>query len=188
MIQSIKRGEVDVVLAWHPDRLHRQLRELVGFIDVVNDHGVGVESVRAGVYDRSTPSGRMQAAIAGAVAQHESEHKSDRIRRKLEANAAEGRHHGGSRPYGWNDDRITLHSGESTVVRKAVRLALSGMSMRGVARELNASGARTATGRAWIAVTVRDMLLRRSALAMQAFESTRARRLGWSGIGSRSSR
>src|SRR4051812_2192253 len=45
MLESVRRHGVDVIVAWHPDRLHRQTRELVGFIDTVNDAEVRVETV-----------------------------------------------------------------------------------------------------------------------------------------------
>ena len=160
MLQAVRDERIDTIVAWHPDRLHRQTRELVGFIDLVNEHGINVETVTAGRYDLSTPAGRMNARIVGSVAEYESEHKSERIRRKLEANAAEGKHHGGSRPFGWCEDRVTVDTGEAEAVCEAARLILSGESVKGTARALTAAGYRTSTGREWRDVTVRDMLLR----------------------------
>lgn len=160
MLQAVQDGRIDVIVAWHPDRLHRQTRELVGFIDLINDHGVTVETVTAGRYDLSTPAGRMNARIVGSVAEYESEHKSERIRRKLEDNAAKGLHHGGSRPYGWCDDRVTVNPAEADAVTEAAQMLLGGESVKGVARSLNASGYHTSTGRPWRDVTVREMLLR----------------------------
>jgi site-specific DNA recombinase len=161
MLDAVREGRINTIVAWHPDRLHRQTRELVPFIDLVNTHGVHVETVTAGKYDLSTPSGRMNARIVGSVAEYESEHRAERIRRKLEANAADGKHHGGSRPYGWQeDDRTKLIESEAVVVRKAAALLLAGDSVRSIARTLNAAGHTTATGKPWRDVNVRDMLLR----------------------------
>ncbi|MCV7401306.1 recombinase family protein [Mycobacterium fragae] len=160
MLDAIKAGEINVIVAWHPDRLHRQTRELVPFIDLINEYGVRVETVTAGRYDLSTPSGRMNARIVGSVAEYESEHKAERVRRKLEANAAEGLNHGGSRPYGWTVDRKALDPAEVVVVRDAAERVLAGESVKAIARVLNGAGHRTATGREWRDVTVRDMLLR----------------------------
>uniref|UniRef100_A0A5Q5BMG6 Recombinase n=1 Tax=Mycobacterium sp. (strain MCS) TaxID=164756 RepID=A0A5Q5BMG6_MYCSS len=160
MLDAIRAGEINGIVAWHPDRLHRQTRELVPFIDLVNEFGVTVETVTAGAYDLTTPSGRMNARIVGSVAEFESEHKSERIRRKLEANAAEGRHHGGSRPYGWLDDRVSIHPTEAAVVREAAARVLAGESVKSIARALNAAGHTTSTGRPWRDVNVRDMLVR----------------------------
>ena len=160
MLEAVKAREINVIVAWHPDRLHRQMRELVPFIDVVTEYSVKVETVTAGHYDLSTPSGQMQAHMLGSVAQYESEHKSERIRRKMDANAAAGINHGGMRPYGWAADRTTLDPSEAAVVRDAADRVLAGESVRGIARDLNAAGHRSATGRPWRDVTVRDMLLR----------------------------
>lgn len=160
MLQAVKDGRINTIVAWHPDRLHRQTRELVPFIDLINERGVAVETVTAGTYDLSTPAGRMNARIVGSVAEYESEHKSERIRRKLQANAAEGKHHGGSRPYGWNDDRITVKPDEAAAVKEAADMILTGESVKGTARALNEAGYRTSTGKPWRDINVREMLLR----------------------------
>jgi DNA invertase Pin-like site-specific DNA recombinase len=166
MLDTIRAGKIDIIVAWHPDRLHRQTRELVSFIDLVNLHGVRIETVTAGPYDLSTPSGRVSARILGSVAEFESEHKSARIRRKLEANAAEGRQHGGSRPYGWyNDDRgrgryCTVNQEEAAIVREATARVIAGESIRGITRAFNEAGHTTSTGISWRDVHVRKMIMR----------------------------
>jgi site-specific DNA recombinase len=160
MLEAVSEGKINTIVAWHPDRLHRQTRELVPFIDLVNTHGVHVETVTAGIYDLSTPSGRMNARIVGSVAEFESEHKAERIRRKLEENAAKGKHHGGVRPYGWRDDRVTIIEEEAAVVREAAAMLLAGQSIKAIVRALNAAGHTTSTGKPWIDVSVRDMLMR----------------------------
>src|SRR5262245_50374036 len=82
LVERVRAGEVKAVVAWHPDRLHRSPKELETFIDVVAAAKAKVVTVTAGAYDLATPSGRMTARVVGAVARHESEHKSERIRRK----------------------------------------------------------------------------------------------------------
>ncbi|MEN4399602.1 recombinase family protein [Mycolicibacterium conceptionense] len=160
MLDAIRDRKIDAVVAWHPDRLHRQLRELVNFIDLVDEFGVHIETVTAGKYDLSSASGRMQAKMLGTVAEFESEHKSERIRRKLEQNAANGIHHGGSRPFGWLEDRVTLDPAEAAVVREATQRILAGESVKGIARTLNDLGHLSSVGKPWRDVTVRTMLLR----------------------------
>ena len=160
LLAAIRERRINAVVSWHPDRLHRQLRELVAFIDLVDEYDVHVETCSAGKYDLSTASGRMQAKMLGTVAEFESEHKSERIRRKLEQNAATGRHHGGSRPFGWRDDRVTLDPVEAEVVREAAQLLLGGEPVNSIARILNERGHVTSVGRPWRDVTVRTMLRR----------------------------
>ncbi len=102
MLDAVRGGLVDGIVAWHPDRLHRSPRELEDFLTLVEQHRLTIETVRAGAWDLSTPSGRMTARILGSVARGESEHKSDRVRRALEQHAELGRPHGRV-AYGWQD-------------------------------------------------------------------------------------
>ncbi|MGH3495226.1 MAG: recombinase family protein, partial [Sciscionella sp.] len=48
LLAAIGDQLVDVVVAWHPDRLHRSPVELEEFISLVERTGVTVETVRAG--------------------------------------------------------------------------------------------------------------------------------------------
>ena len=74
--------------------------------------------MQGGDYDLANASGRMTARIIGAVARHESEHKSERIRRKqLELAEAGKLSGGGRRPYGYQTDRMTVVEAEAAVIR-----------------------------------------------------------------------
>jgi DNA invertase Pin-like site-specific DNA recombinase len=160
MLADVAAGKINIIVAWHPDRLHRQMRELLPFIDFVNKHGVGVETVTAGKYDLSTPSGRLNARLLGDVAQYESEHRSERVRAKLKQNAENGVIHGGSRPYGWKKDRVTLDPKEAAVVRDCVARALAGQSIRSITRHLNDQGILSSRGLTWRDIHVKHMILR----------------------------
>lgn len=160
LLEDVRAGRVARIVAWHPDRLHRSPVELEAFIDLVEGSGCRVETVRSGAVDLSTPSGRLNARVLGGFARYESEHKSDRVRSKLAQNAEAGRHHGGSRPYGWEPDRVTVDVAEAGHVRRAAQLVLAGNSVKAAARALNAEGSRTSIGREWSGVTVRSLLLR----------------------------
>ncbi|MEP6761661.1 MAG: recombinase family protein [Sporichthyaceae bacterium] len=160
LLEDIRTGRIDGVIAWHGDRLHRSPTELERFIDLIEATGCQVETVQSGPIDLATPSGRLNARVVGAFARYESEHKSARVRRKLEQNAIDGKHHGGSRPYGWRDDRITVRLDEAAVVRTAADLLVAGNSVKAIVRALNNVGARNTRGGAWRDVTVRSMLLR----------------------------
>ena len=68
------------MVAWHPDRLHRSPRELEAFIQLLERTRCTVETVQAGHWDLSTPTGRMTARQIGEVGRYESEHRADRVR------------------------------------------------------------------------------------------------------------
>jgi len=55
---AVESGEINAVVAWHPDRLHRSPKELERFIDIVQSRRVAVQTVTAGEVDLSTATGR----------------------------------------------------------------------------------------------------------------------------------
>ena len=159
LLDAIGRGDVDAVVAWHPDRLHRSPRELERFIDLVEHHRVHVATVQGGQYDLSTAAGRMTARVVGAVARHESEHKSERQRAKAAQLAAAGAvPGGGTRPYGYDTDRVTVRLDEAAVIRDAARRVLAGESLRGICADLNARQVSTVTGTPWSTTVLRRVL------------------------------
>lgn len=162
MLDAIRAGRVEAVLAWHTDRLHRSPIELETYISACNDgRDVPTHTVQAGPLDLSSPSGRMVARQLGAVARYESEHRSERVRRAFLQNAQQGRRAGGPRPFGYEDDGVTVREPEAAAVRAAVESILAGASLRSVARDLTATGLTTTMkARSWDAHAVRAVLLR----------------------------
>lgn len=136
LIADIEAGLIDAVLAWHPDRLTRQPRELETLIDILQAHIVDVATVAAGAYDLTTASGRTVARMVGVVARGESEQKSERLRSQRRQAAERGVRHGGPRPYGFDDDGVTHRPDEVARLREAVELILDGGSLSDAARVL----------------------------------------------------
>ncbi len=166
LLEAVRAGSVDGVVAWHPDRLHRSPRELEEFIDLVERHHIAVTTVRAGEWDLSTPSGRGTARILGAVARMESEHKSDRVVRALEQRAASGSSHGRV-AYGYSRHHLpdgakveVVDEPQADVVRGIAARILSGDSLRQITADLNAAGTPSPSGKPWAKVMVRHVVTR----------------------------
>lgn len=159
LLADVEAGTIGGIVAWHPDRLHRSPRELERFIDVVETTGAKVATVQAGELDLSNASGRMTARVVGAVARHESEHKAERQRSKARQLAEDGKvAGGGTRPFGYESDRVTVNEAEAEVIRDLARRVLAGETLRGVTRSLTAANIRTVTGRPWTTSVVRRLL------------------------------
>jgi DNA invertase Pin-like site-specific DNA recombinase len=159
LLADVETGHIDAVVAWHPDRLHRSPVELEAFIDLVERSGVSVETVQAGRVDLATPSGRMNARMLGTVARYESEHKSDRIRRKHRELAEAGKVSGGGpRPFGFEADRITHRPAEVELVWEAARRFLAGESLYRIAADWSHRGVQTSTGAAWSTTALKTFL------------------------------
>jgi DNA invertase Pin-like site-specific DNA recombinase len=160
LCDDLKHRSVKVVVAWHPDRLHRSPRELEDFIVLLEAVKANVVTVQAGLWDLSTPAGRMIARQLGAVARYESEHKAERIRRRLAQNAERGLPGGGNlRPFGYADDKVTIIPAEATLIRAVATKIIAGETLRSATYWLNARGAATVTGKRWSTQTVRGILV-----------------------------
>lgn len=162
MLSAMEAGGVDVVAAWHTDRLHRSPLELEEYISLSEKHGVATRTVQAGELDLSTASGRMTARIHGAVSRQESEHKSERIQRKAQELALAGKWMGGSRPFGWQfvDGGPVIDEAESAIIREAHSHVLAGLSLGSFIDSLAERGVKTARGGSWSYATLRQMLMR----------------------------
>jgi DNA invertase Pin-like site-specific DNA recombinase len=159
LLDDLAAGAIGGVIAWHPDRLHRSPVELETFIDTIEATGAAVATVQAGDLDLSSPSGRMNARIVGAVARHESEHKADRQARKHAELALAGKvGGGGTRPFGFEADRVTVRPDEAEVIRDVARRLAAGETIRGLCADLQARGVATVTGRPWAPFTLNRML------------------------------
>jgi len=159
MLNDVQAGTVGAIVAWHPDRLHRSVRELEDFIDVIAQTGATVATCTAGDYDLSTPDGRFTARILGSVARKESDDKSRRLRRKhLELAEAGHISGGGTRPFGYESDRRTVNRSEAKLVREAAERVLAGESIRGIATDWNARGVQSVTGKPWSAHVLKRLL------------------------------
>lgn len=172
LMADVAAGRINVILAWHTDRLHRQPRELEEFIDRIEAHRVQVHTVRAGELDLSTASGRAVARTLGAWARYESEHRSERGRRKAKQKADKGEVGvGGRRPFGYTRLYATdgtgrrrivgdeLNADEAPVVRDCVRRLESGQPLHAIVRWLNDERqVPTSTGGKWSQPGLRTML------------------------------
>src|SRR6478609_5065161 len=107
LLDDIDAGRVDVVLAWHTDRLHRSPVELERYAEVCRPRGVITHTVKAGLIDLSTASGLMVARILGSVARHEVDHMIERQKRAKLRSAEAGTYKGGRRPFGYEPDGVT---------------------------------------------------------------------------------
>lgn len=186
LLAELEAERADAVISWHNDRLHRSPLELEEFIEIVEKHGVEVHFVRSGPVDLSSPSGRLVARQLGAIARYESEHRSERISRTRKQQAEQGRWGGGTRPFGFESDGVTLIEGEARAIRDAVDLILHGGSLRSVCRMLNERGfTTTKRGRPWAPLSARDMLVRPRNAGLMTYRGQVQGPGGWPAIISR---
>lgn len=161
LIEAIKTGAVDAVIVYHLDRLHRHPKELEEFLDVCDEAGVKDLATVTGDIDLATHDGRFHARILGAVAKKESDDKSRRLKRKHLELAEQGKLvGGGTRPFGFEADRVTLRADEAALIREAAQRVLAGETLTAIALDWTRRGIPTVTGTetGWSVTVVRRIL------------------------------
>lgn len=159
MLADIKAGHVDAVIVWHLDRLTRRPVELEEFFEVCDAAGIRDLASCTGDVDLSTNDGRFMARILGAVARKESDDHSRRTRRKHLELAEQGAAVGGSRPFGYDDDKVTVRPAEAALIREAAARVLAGDTLRSLCREWNDTAVATPRSGRWTATAIRKILL-----------------------------
>jgi site-specific DNA recombinase len=151
---------VTAVIAWHPDRLHRSLKELEEFITVIETNQVEVHTVAAGDLDLSTPVGRMVARQLGTFARYESEHRSQRVAAAHNDLAMRGCWSGGPGPYGYDlhrdengrslkDGTLVIVPEQAKIIREAARRLLAGETIYSICADLTRRGVPSSKGGPW---------------------------------------
>ena len=165
MMRRVASDAPAVIGAWHTDRLHRNMRNLLDYIDVVKPREVSTRCVSAGVLDLSTASGVMTAQIGAAVATQEVAHLRERILAKKEQQRAGGEWAGGRAPFGFRKNgkaSLAVVDDEATAIKAAARYVLNApdaaVAMLSVAKGWNAKGRRTRGDLAWTVAKVARVL------------------------------
>ncbi|HWU45225.1 MAG TPA: recombinase family protein [Humibacter sp.] len=157
LLRDAESRLVTHVVAVDLDRLIRSTRELLTLIDL----GLSVVTVD-GEIDLSTADGEFRATLLASLARFEVRRKSERQERANAHRVATGRPVTGRRPFGFESDRLTPREPEAEWVRWAVQAILDGSTLYAVRKRWNDEGVTTATGRAWLTTTVRQVLMRPS--------------------------
>jgi DNA invertase Pin-like site-specific DNA recombinase len=83
LLADTKRRRVDVVVCWRLDRLGRNLKHLITLLEELQALGVDFVSLAEGI-DATTPAGKLQMHILGAIAEFERARIAERVRAGLE--------------------------------------------------------------------------------------------------------
>lgn len=142
MLELLRTGTANAVLALTPKRLYRRINEAFDFLDLVQQRDIAVETIKAGRYDLSTADGRREARRAAVDAQHESEEIGERVRDAKRDNVTQGTFRGGPRPFGYEDGGMTVLEEERAHVEAAMDAILAGDSLRSICRDWAKRGIR----------------------------------------------
>lgn len=130
LVQDAKRRRFGVLVCWRLDRLGRSLRHLILLLDELSALGVAFVSLAEGI-DATTPAGRLQLHVLGAIAEFERARIAERVTAGLARARQQGRKLG--RP--------------ERIVPDAILAPVRGLPVREAAKRLGVS---PATAHRWL--------------------------------------
>lgn len=132
MLADLENGTIRGILFYHADRLVRQEYDAarVNRLFQLNPRYLG--RAVAGGTDLSTQEGRSMLTIQATMGGMEVYNTKRRVARKNKGLAERGHMHGAPRPFGWAEDRQTLHDTEAEDLRKAILGIPDGLTVGGV--------------------------------------------------------
>src|SRR3989442_5370967 len=89
LLADARRRRFDVVVCWRLDRLGRNLRHLITLLEELQALGVAFVSLAEGI-DATTPAGKLQMHILGAIAEFERERIRERVLAGLQRARTQG--------------------------------------------------------------------------------------------------
>jgi site-specific DNA recombinase len=161
LIELIRQDEVDVIFATEVERLVRQPAEAERLIDLAGTTDLREICLTAEENcDLSVPSGVDRLRQAVRLAERESRKTSERLRRKLADRARNGQPHGSRRCFGYKAGNMEIDETEASILREMGGKLLAGSSFKEIAYWANEQGYKTAEGKMWYKVTIRNSLRR----------------------------
>ncbi len=139
MIEFINSNEVDALIVYKSDRIHRQLKNLLIMVeDVLNPNNTSFISISE-QFDTSTPQGKLFLNMIGSFAEFEKDIINERTKSGRVNTAKNNKHAGGEVPFGYkkiNKD-IEIDKNQSEIVKLIFNLYVEKRSLAKVKKELD---------------------------------------------------
>lgn len=112
LVADARRRRFDVVVCWRLDRLGRSLKHLITQLEDLQALGIAFVSLAEGI-DATTPAGKLQMHILGAIAEFERARIAERVKAGLQRARLQGRRLG-RRPHTLSAEQLATVAGLST--------------------------------------------------------------------------
>jgi site-specific DNA recombinase len=157
LIAAARRGEIKHIMCYHPDRLMRQPHDLEELLSISDQYGIMLYG-RVNRRNLQDPDDRYALRIEVAHACRSSDDTSRRLKDEIAERAEKGMPHTGKRRYGYSKSGMKIVQHEADVIREIFDRFIDGEAPTGIAKDLNSRGIKTALGKTWAPVTVRQQL------------------------------
>lgn len=148
LLDAIKVGKYDGILAWHPDRLSRNMKEAGEIIDLLDSHIIK-DLQFASFYFENNSTGKMVLGITFVMAKQYSDQLSTNVKRGQKNRIEVGQVKGNLVVHGYFKDvnRYLHPDGENySLIKKAWKLRQDGKTQQEIADFLNQNNYQKAVG------------------------------------------
>jgi DNA invertase Pin-like site-specific DNA recombinase len=160
IVEEVKSGEYMNVVLWKWSRWGRNVRWSTVYLAMVEDAGGQVRSASEDI-DPKTAIGKFTRTQLLAIAELESDLKSEDWRATHENRRTRGLPHSSAPRFGYNyepDEGYTIKEDEAVVLKELYERFVSGVPMAVLTKEMNGRGILTRSGNAWTPTSLGRML------------------------------
>ncbi len=147
MLEEIKKGKYDGIIAWHPDRLARNMKDAGEIIDLIDKQIIKDLQFVSFTFENST-AGKMLLGISFVLSKQYSDKLSDDVKRGMRRSAEEGKYLSKAK-HGYYRDRNQLLRPDGkyyVLLKKAWQLRLEGKTQEEIAKYVNKEGYQRSEG------------------------------------------
>ena len=168
MISHAQKRErpFEIILVWKLSRFARNREDSILYKSLLRKRGISVLSINEQVDE--SPAGHLLEGIIEVIDEFYSINLAQDTIRGMRENASRGFFNGGQPPLGYKRVKVTVgavvksklepQEGEEAIVRRIFRRALEAQGGKAIARELNADGLRTRTGKHFSTTAINSVL------------------------------
>ncbi|MEV4375347.1 recombinase family protein [Streptosporangium sp. NPDC049644] len=155
MLKALRTGElpggtaVQGVVVVAEDRLARRPGDYERFVEAITYRDGRVFADARGAKDLYSEDVESMGLFGAVVSKMEVRKMQRRMRRSHRTRAELGVPVGGTRPFGWLPDRLTLDPREAPLVRQAIMDLIAGRSLHSIATQWQKDGVKTSLGNLW---------------------------------------
>ena len=147
MINDSEKHLFDVILVWKLDRFARNRYDSAIYKSKLKKYGVRVVSAKENISDN--PEGIILEGMLESMAEYYSANLSVNVKRGQRETLAKGRFCGGRVPFGYKieDGKLVADERSAPIIQHVFEAYARGVSKKEIAKELNAKGVKSVTGK-----------------------------------------
>ncbi len=142
---SNKENEIDAIIIYKADRIHRSLKNLMIMVDYLQDINIGFISITE-QFNTNTAQGLLFLQMIGSFSEFERKLISERTHSGRVSKGSKNLFPGGRIPFGYNlidNDTLRINDDEAAVIKEIFKLRSKGLSYEKIGNKFNFTKQRT---------------------------------------------